>query len=111
MARRAKYLHIWLHDIKEDDQVAIKEDHSWRRGWIEKYNQKTKMVKICLGDFGRIIWRPVNEIFHLENQFRELPWQAIACGLAYTRATKQIKIGRKEQRKCANSWPKIERDG
>ncbi|XP_029674178.1 uncharacterized protein LOC115242210 [Formica exsecta] len=42
------------------------------------------MVKMCLGDYGREIWRPMHEIYYLEDRYKELPWQGIACGLAYT---------------------------
>lgn len=41
-------------------------------------------MRRALGDFDREIWHPICEIYYLEDRFRELPWQAIACGLAYT---------------------------
>ncbi|KAL6416649.1 hypothetical protein ACFW04_011503 [Cataglyphis niger] len=84
MTRKAKYLHCWPEDIKEDEDVVVKEDNTWRRGWIDSVNPDNNMVKICLGDYGREIWCPKGEIYYLEDRFKELPWQVVACGLAYT---------------------------
>lgn len=92
MSRKAKYLHYWPQDIKEDEDVVIKENNRWRRGWIEKFNKATNMVKICLGDFGRTTWRPVHDIYYLDDRFRKLPWQAIACGLAHTGSVGHLNI-------------------
>ncbi|KMQ88798.1 hypothetical protein RF55_11656 [Lasius niger] len=84
MARRRKYLHCWPEDIKEEEDVVVKDGDSWKRGWIEKINKEKTIAKICLGDYGRCIWCPTHDIYYLENRFRQLPWQAVACGLAYT---------------------------
>lgn len=64
--------------------VAVKEGNGWRRGWVEKISRPSSMVRVRLGDHGWSIWRPMNEIYRLEDRFRELSWQAFACELAYT---------------------------
>lgn len=84
MQRRAKYLHIWPEQMRKNMDVAVKHNKTWRRGFINKINKNTLMVQVILGDWGQIIWRRMSEIYLLEDRFRELPWQAIACGLAYT---------------------------
>ncbi|KMQ84540.1 hypothetical protein RF55_17578 [Lasius niger] len=42
------------------------------------------MVQVSLGDWGRLLWKRTNEVYLLEERFRQLPWQGIICGLAYT---------------------------
>ena len=84
MYRRATYLHIWPEQMKEGMDVAVQSNKSWRRGFINKMNKNTWMVQVSLGDWGRVIWRKMSEVYLLEDRFRELPWQTIVCGLAYT---------------------------
>jgi len=84
MSRRSKFLICFPEDIKLEMDVVVKEGNGWRRGWIEKISQATGMVRVHLGDHGWSTWRPMHETYHLEDRFRDLPWQAFACGLAYT---------------------------
>jgi len=83
MTKRNKFLICWPEDIKVGMNVAIRGDDCWRRGWIEKINRGPNMVRVYQGDHGRSTWRPMHEIYRLEDRFLELSWQAIACGLAY----------------------------
>ena len=100
MARKSSYLHYWPDALKEEEIVSLKVNNFWRRGWIIKINREQMMVKVCVGDYGLTFWRPMRDIYILEDQFRALPWQSIACGLAYTAArdgrtvwdTKTIKL-------------------
>jgi len=64
--------------------VVVKEGNGWRRGWLEKIGQASGMVRVRLGDHGWSTWRSMHETYHLEDRFRDLPWQAFAYGLAYT---------------------------
>jgi len=84
MSRRSKFLICFPEDIKLEMDVVVKEGNGWRRGWIEKISQASGMVRVRLGDHGWSTWRPMHETYHLEDRFRDLPWQAFACGLAYT---------------------------
>ncbi|KMQ83533.1 hypothetical protein RF55_19756 [Lasius niger] len=42
------------------------------------------MVQVSLEDWGRLLWRRMNDVYLLEERFQQLPWQGIICGLAYT---------------------------
>ncbi|KAL0128574.1 hypothetical protein PUN28_003729 [Cardiocondyla obscurior] len=59
--------------------VAVKEGRRWQRGIITEVTSHTD-VTIHLKDWGRKIHRRKFDCCHLENRFREQPWQAIPCG-------------------------------
>lgn len=66
-------------DQVPEEIVAIRE---WQRGIVlELVDNRT--ARITLRD-GHIIRRSISEIYQLEDKFRELEWQGIACGQAYT---------------------------
>lgn len=81
MTRKARFLHLPPDHILPDEIVAIREGKAWQRGIVTRIERGDK-VTISLRDWGRTIQRPMFEIFTLEDRFRELPWQAIPCGLA-----------------------------
>lgn len=64
-------------------------------GQITSVNQVTRMTQIVLRDWGRMIWRPFVNIYHLEDRFHRISWQTFVCGLAYTGPAKAI-----------DTWPK-----
>lgn len=84
MSRRSRFLICFPDDLKLEMDVVVKDRNTWRRGWVEKISRPSNMVRVRLGDYGWSIWRPAHEIYHLEDRFRSLSWQAFACGLAYT---------------------------
>lgn len=45
------------------------------------------MVQIVLGDWGRIIWHRMSEVYLLKDGFKNLSWQGIMCGLAHAGPT------------------------
>ena len=98
MARRSEYLHCFPEAFKNNLHVAVRDCNSWRRGLIKRIDQTTKMVQITLGDWARIIWRPMNEVFVLEDRFCELEWQAIPCGLAHTAPAHDTSVWQTETR-------------
>jgi len=83
MARRSRFLHYRIDDIRLDNVVAIHEGRKWHRGMVTQIRGDGTTV-ITLLDWGRIVERPYFEIYLLEDRFRELEWQAIPCGLAHT---------------------------
>ncbi|KAM0729374.1 hypothetical protein ACS0PU_004728 [Formica fusca] len=83
MDRRGQYLHLYPQDLKENEPCAVRVKDIWQRGIIIKVNRVTFMVKISLRDWGMTIWRPMGQIYLLEDRFRELSWQSVKCGLAY----------------------------
>ncbi|XP_070168320.1 uncharacterized protein [Polyergus mexicanus] len=84
MNRRSRYLHCWPEDLREDEPCAIQIKNLWQRGLIIGINTATAMVKISLRDWGLAVWKPMSQVYFLEDRFRELPWQSIKCGLAHT---------------------------
>lgn len=96
--RRGKHLCYWPGDIKEKLDVVVSEENIWRRGWIVKVDRGTWRVKVCLGDYGKVVWRSMGEIYQLEDRYKELRWQAIACGLSYTGAAEGTTTWSRETR-------------
>lgn len=86
MNKKAKHLYILPENMKEEMDVAVKDKGIWRRGFIKGIDKPTWMVQIVLGDWGRTTWHHANNVYYLEDRFKELPWQAMICGLAYTKA-------------------------
>lgn len=43
-------------------------------------------MTVALKDWGRIVQRPIFEIYILEDRFRELEWQAISYALAHIKS-------------------------
>lgn len=83
MAERVALPFKW-REIKLREAIVVKEEGYWRRGLITKINKPRDRIRISLGDIGLKIYRSIHEIYKLEDKFKELPWQAIACGLAHT---------------------------
>ena len=98
MVRRAQHLHCFPDTFYNNMNVAIRDFNSWHRGLVKRIDRTTQMVQIILGDWARIIWRPMNEVFILEDRFRELQWQAIPCGLAYTTPVQNTSVWQTETR-------------
>ncbi|KAM0734038.1 hypothetical protein ACS0PU_012403 [Formica fusca] len=62
------------HEIKWGKTVAVKDEKIWRRGLITKIKKTKDLVEISLKDIGRKIYRPIHEVYKLEDRFKELPW-------------------------------------
>ncbi|KAL6253930.1 hypothetical protein P5V15_015772 [Pogonomyrmex californicus] len=73
----------YLSDVKQDDIVAVKEGNAWRRDLVTAVLLNIQTARIALRDWGRVYTRYYSDIYFLENVFRELPWQALTCGLAH----------------------------
>src|SRR5436190_19075765 len=74
---------IRVQDPKEQQHVVVKRDLLWLRGTITRILKRAQIAEIALRDIGRGIMVSTNEIYHLEDEFRKLPWQGICCGLAH----------------------------
>lgn len=92
MDRKSSYLHVFPDAMKPNLDVSIKHNDTWKREFIKSVNKDTWTVKIILRDWGRVVCRHMNEIYILEDRFKELPWQAFICGLAYTEPINKAKI-------------------
>lgn len=88
--RKSKDLFYWSHCLREGEAIAIKIKNFWQRGLILKINKQQSIAKIALKDWGIEIWRHLSQIYILEDQFRTLEWQAVKCGLAYTKPSTQV---------------------
>lgn len=99
MDRKSSYLHLFPNAMRINEDVAIKEGNSWKRGFIKEINQDTLTTKIILADWGRLVQRRMCDVYILEDRFKELTWQALLCGLAYTEPVENTK-----------TWPKLTRD-
>jgi len=76
-------LRHWPDHVLPDELVAVR-GKEWQRGIVLKL-ERGNLVTVALRDWGRVIRRPVHDMYILENRFRELEWQAIPCGLAHIR--------------------------
>jgi len=83
LGRRGRQLRQRPDHVREGELVAVKEDRGWQRGLVTRHNRDGTAL-IALRDWGRTIERSICEVYLLEDRFRELPWQGIPCGLAYT---------------------------
>lgn len=84
MSRKADYLYIWPDQMRIDIDIAVRDRQSWRRGFVKRFNRTTSMVLVSLEDWGRLLWRRMNDVYLLEERFQQLPWQGIICSLVYT---------------------------
>lgn len=84
MTRRGHMLHHRPDHVLLDELVAVREGKRWQRGMVVQV-ERGGVVTVALRDWGRLIIRPISEIYILEDRFRELEWQAIPCGLAHIR--------------------------
>ncbi|KYN09261.1 hypothetical protein ALC57_18625 [Trachymyrmex cornetzi] len=85
MARRGRGLILNPDHALPDEYVAVQEGRTWQRGVIINLEGK-HTVMVALRDWGRVIQRPVTDMYILEDRFRELNWQAISCGLVGARS-------------------------
>lgn len=92
MPQRSAHLLIRPEDMKENMDVAVKDFRIWRRGFIKEINKTTLVVEVVLGDWGRTIWCRMNDVYLLEDRFKNLYWQGIMCGLAHTGPPTHITI-------------------
>lgn len=83
MTRIGRILRHRPDHVVEGEIVAIKENRGWQRGIITAVHEDGT-VTVSLRDWGRSVERPYFEIYILEDRFREMKWQGIPCGLAYT---------------------------
>jgi hypothetical protein len=83
MGQEGKNWIMWPSEITQDQTVAVQHKDDWQRGVITRVNQSRGRALIALADWGLTIWKSYGQLFQLEKRFKELPWQAIACGLAH----------------------------
>lgn len=81
MKQREPYILYQPDPVEVDQIVAIKEGNKWQRGYV--LNVTGQHAHVALKDWGRTVWRPFHECYELQDQFRELHWRAIPCGLTY----------------------------
>ncbi|XP_020296918.1 tudor domain-containing protein 5-like [Pseudomyrmex gracilis] len=75
---------MWPQQVQEGGVYSIDiGDKTWQRG-IRTKDLGENGVFVFLRDWGTVVHRQKNHIYVLEDKFRELPWQAIPCGLAFT---------------------------
>lgn len=68
---------------KIDDAVAIETKRGWQRGLVFKFNDDGT-AQIILRDWGVYVRHSIFDLYHLEDRFREVHWQAVPVALAYT---------------------------
>lgn len=79
---------IWPDQVREGNICAVDiNDGDWQTGIVTK-NLGDGTVFVSLKDWGIIVHRRKHHLYTLEDKFRELPWQAIPCGVAYTAPAK-----------------------
>lgn len=81
MRRHHKSLTYFSQQLKIGEIVAIKEGRRWQRGEVTRLNALKATIE--LKDWGRSTTCSVQDIYHLRDEFRTLPWRAIPCGLAH----------------------------
>jgi len=85
MIRQDRQLRHRPDHVKEGELMAVKEGRGWQRGFVTRHNRNgTALIALRVGQWGRVIERSICEIYLLEDRFREISWQGIPCGLAYT---------------------------
>ncbi|KYM98523.1 hypothetical protein ALC62_10764 [Cyphomyrmex costatus] len=82
MTRKGRLLRHNPDHVIPNELVAVCEGRMWQRGIVVQ-RERGNMVTVALRDWGRIIRRPISDMHLLEDQFRELRWQAIPYGLAH----------------------------
>ena len=84
VARGGREIILWPHQVTDGVLVAARYRRQWQRGVVTHINQDRGRALISLGDWGRKIWVPYQGLRTLGAQYHQLPWQAVACGLAHT---------------------------
>ena len=82
MARRGRRLIHNPDRVLPDEYVAVCEGKTWQRGVVMSLEGRDTVI-VALKDWGRVIRRPITDMYILEDRFREMDWQAIPCGLAH----------------------------
>ena len=75
-----RFVHL---NTKMGDTIALETKRGWQRGIVTKMNGDGT-AQVALRDWGVYIRHPINDLYQLEQRFREHYWQAVPCGLAYT---------------------------
>ncbi|GAB1868698.1 Tudor domain-containing protein [Camponotus japonicus] len=73
-----------ITNIQEDQVVSVMHNKLWHRGIITRVSRIIGAAEIFLKDIGRKICLAHNELYELDDEFRRLPWRAIACALIHT---------------------------
>jgi hypothetical protein len=82
-SRTSRRLRHRIDHVALGELVATQEGSRWQRGIIFAIH-RDGCVSVALRDWGRVIRKPLWEVYYLEECFRDLEWQAIPCALAYT---------------------------
>lgn len=90
MDKHSRDLTYFPHQLAIGETVAIKEGKHWQRGVVLEIRRLRAII--ILKDWGRSVMWPTHQIYHLKDEFRLLPWQAIPCGLAQVEPTSATKI-------------------
>lgn len=84
MREHGNELTFWPEEVREGDICCVDIDEGvWQRGVVLK-DLGGGSILVELKDWGTIMFRKKYHVYRLEEKFRELPWQGIPCGLAYT---------------------------
>lgn len=89
MNRKRDKLRLIPYFVKEDDVVAVPTKRGWQRAIVIRFNDDDDTVQLMMRDWGAFKRHSKNELYRLENHFREPAWHAIPCGLAYAGPTTQ----------------------
>ena len=81
--RKSRHLRHQIDHVTLGELVAIQEESRWQRGVVLAIHGDGS-ISVALRDWGRVIRKSLWEVYHLEECFRYLEWQAIPCALAYT---------------------------
>jgi hypothetical protein len=81
--RKSRHLRQRIGHVALGELITTQEGSRWHRGIISAIHGDGS-ISVALRDWGRVIRKPVGEVYRLEECFRDLEWQAIPCALAYT---------------------------
>jgi len=82
MERKKDRLRLAHYTLKENSIVTAYTYKGWQRAIIAKINED-ETVQLFLRDWGICKRHSKYDLYELKNQFRELHWHAIPCGLAH----------------------------
>jgi len=83
MDQKGRHLSLTPRQITEELLVATRYKNEWQRGEVVEVDLACGRALVTLGDLGLTRWIPSEDLYILEEQYQQLPWQAIACGLAH----------------------------
>lgn len=79
LRKKKRQYTIFSDGLRENQDVAVKNNYEWCRGKITLVTDS--IATVHLGDWGRSIRKNIRELYQLPEQFKDLLWQALLCGL------------------------------